>query len=113
MAIGGINPTNAASAARTVTNGVGGQASGAGPTGGATEAQGKSFGDAITEAVLKRPSESHHIADNMAARLAAGENIDPHKVALATAKASIEVQFATRGISQAVSGIRTLMQMQI
>jgi flagellar hook-basal body complex protein FliE len=84
-----------------------------GPKSDATEEQGSSFGDAIKKAVLERPSETHHKADDLASRLAAGENIDPHAVALATAKASIEIQFATRGISQAVSGLRTLMQMQI
>src|SRR3712207_6386710 len=112
MAVGGINPTNPAAGTRGVTNGVGG-VGGMRPKNPASEGQGASFGDAIKKAVLERPSATHHRADDLAARLAAGENIDPHAVAIATAKASIETQFATRGISQAVSGLRTLMQMQI
>jgi flagellar hook-basal body complex protein FliE len=74
---------------------------------------GGSFADMLKEIVVKQPSRSHATADGMAAEFAAGGNVDPHQLAIATAKAGIELQMSTRTISQAATGIRTLMQMQI
>jgi diacylglycerol kinase family enzyme len=82
------------------------------PTGTAND-QGKSFGSVMGDMVLRKPSESSANADAMAAEFAAGGNIDPHNLAIATAKAGVEIQMSTRTISQAVSAVRTLFQMQI
>lgn len=84
-----------------------------GPTGQPTTAQADSFSSTLGELVLERPSASKAEAGEMAARLAAGENIDPHQVAIMSAKAGVEVQMATRTISQAVTAVRTLFQMQV
>jgi flagellar hook-basal body complex protein FliE len=75
--------------------------------------QAASFSDVFQEMVIKRPTEAHHEADRLATEFAAGGNIDPHQIAIATAKAGLEVQMATRTIQQTTSAIRTLMQMQI
>lgn len=83
------------------------------PNNTATGEQSKSFGDALGDMVLRKPSEDHAVADSMAADFAAGGNVDPHQLAIATAKAGVEIQMATRTISQAVSAVRTLFQMQI
>lgn len=92
-------------------NGLGGMS--VGPNQKATSAQGTSFSNVIGDMIVRGPSQSHAYADNLAARLAAGENVDPHQLALATAKAGLEIQMSTRTISQAVSAVRTLFQMQI
>lgn len=74
---------------------------------------GASFGKIFKELVITKPTASHHTADTMAASLAAGGDVDPHQLAIATAKAGVEIQMATRTISQAVSAVRTLASMQI
>lgn len=76
-------------------------------------ADGQSFGDMLKDMIIKRPTESQSDADRLAADFAAGKDIDPQTLAVATAKAGIEVQMSTRTISQAVQAVRTLMQMQI
>jgi flagellar hook-basal body complex protein FliE len=84
------------------------------PKDGPTEAQGASFGDSLRAMVVDKPSESHAYATDLAARRLAGDtSIDPHTIALASAKAGVEIQMATRTISSAVSAVRTLFQMQI
>lgn len=102
---------------------VGAGGSGAGGVGGvggmpapnrmATSAEGQSFGDTLKTAIIDKPSAVKAGADDLAARLAAGENVDSYKVAIETAKAGVEIQMSTRTISQAVSAVRTLFQMQI
>lgn len=98
--------------------GEGGQSGGAGmgimPTQSATESQGDSFGNALKAMVIENPSASKAHAGNLTARFAAGDTtIDPHQIALASAKAGVEIQMATRTISSAVSAVRTLFQMQV
>jgi flagellar hook-basal body complex protein FliE len=77
------------------------------------EQGGGSFADMLKDVVVNNPSHSQGTADAMAAEFAAGGNVDPHQLAIATAKAGIEIQMSTRTISQAATGVRTLMQMQI
>lgn len=80
----------------------------------ASQAQGESFGATLQDMVIHRPSESKAISSSLSARFAAGDtSIDPHKLALASAKAGVEIQMATRTISSAVSAVRTLFQMQV
>jgi hypothetical protein len=83
-----------------------------GDGGGSSKVPGVSTGGS-KGAILDRPSESKATADDLAARFAAGDNIDPHQLAIATAKAGVEMQMSTRTISQAVTAVRTLFQMQI
>lgn len=84
------------------------------PTNGPTESQGAAFGDTIRAMVIENPSASKAYSGQLAARFAAGDtSIDPHQLALASAKAGVEIQMATRSISSAVSAVRTLFQMQI
>lgn len=83
------------------------------PNTAASPAEGSSFGDTLKSFVIDGPSAQKATADNLAAQMAAGKNVDPHKLAIETAKAGIEIQMSTRTISQAVSAIRTLFQMQI
>ncbi|MCW2928497.1 MAG: hypothetical protein JWM86_2465 [Thermoleophilia bacterium] len=97
-------------------NGDGGAGSGLGvsPAQGATKAQGASFGDTLRAMVVENPSKSRADATTLSARFAAGEQgIDAHTIAIANAKAGVEIQMATRTISSAVSAVRTLFQMQI
>lgn len=80
----------------------------------ASQAQGASFGSALQDMVIHRPSASKAASSALAARFAAGDtSIDPHQLALASAKAGVEIQMATRSISSAVSAVRTLFQMQV
>jgi flagellar hook-basal body complex protein FliE len=95
-----------------------GNAGGAGmgvmPNQAATSAQGSSFGDALKTMVIENPSASKKHSSDLMARFAAGDtSIDPHQIALASAKAGVEIQMATRTISSAVSSVRTLFQMQV
>jgi flagellar hook-basal body complex protein FliE len=78
-----------------------------------TAADGASFGSTLNDMIIKNPSQAQNYADDLVARAAAGQNIDPQDLAVATAKAGIEIQMSTRTISQAVQGLRTLFQMQI
>ena len=95
--------------------GTGGAAGGLGlaPAQSATASQGASFGDTLKSMVIDKPSASKAQASDLTARFAAGENIDPQTLAVASAKAGVEIQMATRTISSAVSAVRTLFQMQI
>lgn len=98
------------------SGGEGGAGSGLGiaPAQGATKAQGAAFGDTLRAMVVENPSASRAQATDLAARFASGDDsIDPHKIAIANAKAGVEIQMATRTISSAVSAVRTLFQMQI
>lgn len=80
----------------------------------ATETQGAAFGDTLRSMIIENPSASRAQATDMAARFAAGDkSIDPHTIAIASAKAGVEIQMATRTISSAVSAVRTLFQMQV
>ncbi|MCB0877531.1 MAG: flagellar hook-basal body complex protein FliE [Thermoleophilia bacterium] len=91
-----------------------GAAAGIAPTNAATSSQGESFGNTLRSMVIENPSAAKAQANTLAARFAAGDtSIDPHQVALASAKAGVEIQMATRTISSAVSSVRTLFQMQI
>jgi flagellar hook-basal body complex protein FliE len=99
--------------------GVGGGDGGAGasplpkPTGG-DDADGQSFGSMLKDMVITKPGQTQAYADKIAAQFAAGDtSIDPGQLAIASAKAGVEVQMATRTITQAVSAVRTLFQMQI
>ncbi len=84
------------------------------PVNAATQAQGDSFGNTLRSMVIENPSAAKAQAGQLAARFAAGDtSIDPHQLALASAKAGVEIQMATRTISSAVSAARTLFQMQI
>jgi flagellar hook-basal body complex protein FliE len=83
------------------------------PTSQATSIQASSFSDALKSMVIESPSKAKAEATNLSARFAAGENIDPHQLAVSSAKAGVEIQMATRTISSAVSSVRTLFQMQI
>lgn len=108
-----MDPISGISGSSPITGATpGGGASGM-PNSIASDEQGGGFGDVLREAVINRPTEAHHQADDLATKFAAGANIDPHQLAIATAKAGLEVQMATRTISQATTAIRTLMQMQI
>lgn len=92
----------------------GGNFFGTAPKEGATEAQGASFGDTLRAMVVDNPSASKAYSGELATRFAAGDKtIDPHQIAIASAKAGVEIQMATRTISSAVSAVRTLFQMQI
>jgi flagellar hook-basal body complex protein FliE len=92
----------------------GGNFFGVAPKDSATETQGAAFGDTLRAMVIENPSASKAQASDMAARFAAGDTtIDPHQVSIASAKAGVEIQMATRTISSAVSAVRTLFQMQI
>jgi flagellar hook-basal body complex protein FliE len=92
----------------------GGNFFGTAPKAGPTETQGAAFGDTLRAMVVDNPSASRANATDMAARFAAGDtSIDPHQIAIASAKAGVEIQMATRTISSAVSAVRTLFQMQI
>lgn len=79
----------------------------------ASSGDGESFGATLKSFIIDGPSKQKAVADDLAVRMAAGEKIDPHTMAIETAKAGVEIQMATRTISQAVSAIRTLFQMQI
>ena len=84
------------------------------PTNAATATQGDSFGNTLRAMVIENPSVAKAQSNELAARFAAGDtSIDPHQLALASAKAGVEIQMATRTISSAVSAVRTLFQMQI
>jgi flagellar hook-basal body complex protein FliE len=84
------------------------------PNQSATASQGSSFGDALKTMVVENPSASKQHSSDLMARFAAGDtSIDPHQIALASAKAGVEIQMATRTISSAVSSVRTLFQMQV
>ncbi len=114
MSIGGI-PGAGSNLVSGFTSGIG-----SGPLGGtpkpnqqASDSDGATFGATLKNFIIDDPSKQKAVADDLAVRMAAGENIDPHKIAIETAKAGVEIQMATRTISQAVSGIRTLFQMQI
>lgn len=91
----------------------GGTGLGIAPVQSASSSQGASFGDTLKSMVLEGPSASKAKASDMTARFAAGENIDPHQLAIQSAKAGVEIQMSTRTISSAVSAVRTLFQMQI
>ena len=92
----------------------GGMGMGIMPVQSATEAQGASFGDAMKAMVIDNPSASKQHAGDLTTRFAAGDtSIDPHQIALASAKAGVEIQMATRTISSTVSAVRTLFQMQV
>lgn len=92
----------------------GGNVFGMAPKDNATDAQAASFGDTLRSMVIENPSASKAHAGNLAARFAAGDvSIDPHQISIASAKAGVEIQMATRTISSAVSAVRTLFQMQI
>jgi flagellar hook-basal body complex protein FliE len=104
--------------ANGITSGIGGPGGGIGgglprPNQAASDSDGATFGATLKSFVIDRPSEQKATAENLAMRLAAGEKIDPHRVAIESAKAGVEIQMATRTISQAVTAIRTLFQMQI
>lgn len=87
---------------------------GLGPVQPASEAQAASFGDALRAMVIEKPSASKRASGALAARFAAGDtSIDPHQLSIASAKAGVEIQMATRTISSAVSAVRTLFQMQV
>lgn len=81
---------------------------GADPAGG-----GSSFADVMGDIVLKSPSESAHKADTLGAAFAAGANVDTHTLAIASAKAGVDIQMSTRVISQAASAVRQLFSIQI
>ncbi|MBC7460415.1 MAG: flagellar hook-basal body complex protein FliE [Thermoleophilia bacterium] len=83
------------------------------PTSEATSTQGSSFSSALKSMVIDNPSKAKAESTDLAARFAAGENIDPQQLAVSTAKAGVEIQMATRTISSAVSSVRTLFQMQV
>lgn len=113
MAIDGIKPPTQGLAPTPGADPFAGMVADGGPKAQPTEAQGADFAGTLKELILDRPAKSHTEADQLATAFAAGGNIDPHKLAIASAKAGIEVQMATRTISQATTAIRTLMQMQI
>ena len=121
---GGLSGGAGGSLSGMADNGMGlaGQDSGAagsgafgmGPTQPASQSQGAAFGDTLRSMVIDRPSASKAAAGELTARFAAGDtSIDPHKIAIMSAKAGVEVQMATRTISSAVSAVRTLFQMQV
>ena len=117
---GGLNPGSDGAAQGFDIGGSDGSKQGVGGIADMVSAQtpddgqnGASFGSMLSDMVLKKPGQSQQHADDLAASFAAGADVDPHTLAIATAKAGIEVQMATRTISQAVQGIRTLMQTQI
>lgn len=92
----------------------GGSGLGLAPVQPASEAQGASFGDTLKSMVIDKPSASKAAAGELATRFAMGDkSIDPHQLSIASAKAGVEIQMATRTISSAVSAVRTLFQMQI
>jgi len=115
MALEAIGGAGAARAATNVTGtgGSGGIGGLGGPNAQPTGAQGGSFTDALKDMVITRPSASKAEASELTTALAAGEDVDPHKISIAAAKAGVELQLATRTISQATTALRTLMQMQI
>lgn len=87
---------------------------GLGPVQPASNSQGAAFGDTLRKMVIENPSASKARAGDLAARFAAGDtSIDPHTLSIASAKAGVEIQMATRSISSAVSAVRTLFQMQV
>jgi flagellar hook-basal body complex protein FliE len=80
----------------------------------ASASQGSSFSDALKSMVIDGPSAAKAESGELATRFAAGDtSIDPHQLALSSAKAGVEIQMATRTISSAVSAVRTLFQMQV
>ncbi len=88
--------------------------SGIAPTQAATPTQGASFGNALKTMLVENPSRSKAYAGELTTRFAAGDtSIDPHQISIASAKAGVEIQMATRTISSAVSAVRTLFQMQV
>lgn len=118
--IGGISGISGVGGITPVPGGGGGAASPLGDLGLGGELtqqpnadKGQNFGQILGDMVMHRPSESQSKADTLAASFAAGDNVDPHTLAIATAKAGVEIQMATRTISQAVQAVRTLFQMQI
>lgn len=87
---------------------------GLGPVQPASQAQASSFSSTLQDMVIHGPSASKAASSELSARFAAGDtSIDPHQLALASAKAGVEIQMATRTISSAVSAVRTLFQMQV
>lgn len=99
-------------------NGQGGAGNGAGlgiaPVQPASESQGVAFGDALRAMVIEKPSASKAYSKELSTRFAAGDtSIDPHQLSIASAKAGVEIQMATRTISSTVSAVRTLFQMQV
>ncbi len=112
--IGSINPMPGAGMPGGGIGGIGGGlakeiGAGARDAGG----QESTFGEMLHNMVLERPTATHNNAENLATSLAAGGDVDPAMLATETAKAGIEIQMSTRVITQAVTGLRTLMQMQI
>jgi flagellar hook-basal body complex protein FliE len=84
------------------------------PSNAPSSSQGSSFADTLRALVVEGPSNSKAQAGDLATRFAAGDtSVDPHQVAIASAKAGVEIQMATRTISSAVSAVRTLFQMQV
>lgn len=93
------------------TSGMPKMGEGAQPSAGGDESQ--SFGDIFKDMVVDRPTEAYNDANSLAVDLALGKDVDPQQVAIAQAVAGLEVQMATRTISSAVQGLRTLMQTQV
>lgn len=84
------------------------------PNNAPTSGQGSSFSDTLRALVIDGPTASKIQSGALAQRFAAGDtSIDPHQIAIASAKAGVEIQMATRTISSAVSAVRTLFQMQV
>ena len=84
------------------------------PTSQATTSQGTSFADSLRNMIIVQPSESKAASGELSRRFAAGDtSIDPHTLSVASAKAGVEIQMATRTISSTVSAVRTLFQMQV
>lgn len=135
LPVGGMTGANPLSGLAGTTNGLGGGGLGGlvdggssggtgsgnplgglsvGPNQSATASQGSSFSSTLKSMVIDGPSDSRAAAADLKARFAMGDSsVDSQDVAIASAKAGIEVQMATRTISSAVSGVRTLFQMQI
>jgi flagellar hook-basal body complex protein FliE len=96
------------------SQGSGGGGLGVQPNQSATAGQGAAFGDTLRSMVIENPSATKAHAGDLAVRFALGDkSIDPHQIAIANAKAGVEIQMATRSISSAVSAVRTLFQMQV
>src|SRR4051812_20603380 len=84
------------------------------PNHGGDDPGGQSFGALMKDMGITKPGQTQNAADALASKFAAGDtSIDPAQLAIASAKAGVEVQMATRTITQAVSGIKMLFQMQI
>jgi flagellar hook-basal body complex protein FliE len=99
---------------RSSGGGGNGSALGIAPVQPASQAQGVSFGETLKSMVLDKPSASKRYSSELAMRFASGDtSIDPHQMSIASAKAGVEIQMATRTISSTVSAVRTLFQMQV